>query len=76
MGGFSGDYEKSGEDLRAMIKSADIMGWLTDPKTGKVDTPRLDKFLNVRLDRRGPADANTLARMLVRPRAAASVTLG
>jgi hypothetical protein len=47
MGGFSGDYEKSGEDLRAMIKSADIMGWLTDPKTGEVDSDRLMKFLNV-----------------------------
>jgi hypothetical protein len=47
MGGFSGNYEKSGDDLRAMIKSAEIMGWLTDPKTGHVDPERLDKFLNV-----------------------------
>jgi hypothetical protein len=47
MGGVSGNYEKAQGDLRSMLKSADILGYLTDPKTQQVDVNRLMEFLNV-----------------------------
>lgn len=47
MGGYSGDYEKSQGDLRSMIKSADILGYLTNPETKQVDVPRLMEFLDI-----------------------------
>jgi hypothetical protein len=47
IGASTGDYEDANKSVYSMVRSADLMGQLSDPNTKMLDVDRMERFLDI-----------------------------